>query len=122
MIPALTDELIERGKKRVQKWQKKYQKGKPAEGILIYPHYHCIYCNVMIEKGEEHLEIPTQDKSYPGVDHVCKKCKAKIKEKEEKKSWYRRLGSTKIIMIAVAIVAIVVTIAIIFWLNPFLPP
>ncbi|MHC1590723.1 MAG: hypothetical protein ACXQS8_01430 [Candidatus Helarchaeales archaeon] len=118
----MADDLIERGKKRVQKWQKKYPKKKHSDEVLIYPHYHCIYCNAMIELGEEHLETKIQDKSYPGIDHVCSKCVAKIQEKQEKKPWYKRFTSTKVVLISLAVVAVVITLVVIFWLNPFLPP
>ena len=106
-------------RKTVQKWQKTYQKGKKVKSkeppILIYPHYHCIYCNSMIEKGEAHREEKIQDKNYPGFDHICIRCVHKLDEKEKKKPWYRKMRNIMIIGGAVAAIVIIAIIGIIFW-------
>lgn len=119
----MTDESDE-GKKAVQKWRKKYPKGKgkPGETVLIYPHYHCIYCNSMIDKNEDHETKNIQDKSYPAPDHICSQCSMKREASEAAKPWYKRMKVLMLIGIIAAVIIVIIVVGMILTnpaLNPF---
>jgi predicted nucleic acid-binding Zn ribbon protein len=88
-------------------WKKKFTKGK--EKNYIYPHYHCIVCNKMIEKGSEHIKHKIKEKGLELYERYCsQECYEKVHrvQKKSKKGTYLRW----IIIAGIGIASIVVII------------
>ncbi|MHA1379839.1 MAG: hypothetical protein ACTSRG_15820 [Candidatus Helarchaeota archaeon] len=78
-------------KKPYQKWKRREKKEQDAISASIYPHYHCLICDGIIEKGQSYKRILRKtDRSISFQDFCSKKCYEEFTGppgKAKKKSW-----------------------------------
>ena len=70
----------------MSKWKRKRstEKQKP----YIYPHYHCVVCNKMIEKGEKHIQRVVKEKGLEVIIRYCsQECYDKVHKREGMPFW-----------------------------------
>ncbi|MHA1269617.1 MAG: hypothetical protein ACTSPY_07485 [Candidatus Helarchaeota archaeon] len=93
----------------MSKWKKKSTS--VQEKPYIYPHYHCIICEKIIEKGQKHVKQPIKEKGLEVVNRYCsQECYDKVHQSTKKSFWRKYL--IWIIMAASIIILIIV------WLLP----
>jgi predicted nucleic acid-binding Zn ribbon protein len=72
-------------KKPLQKWKRKMRQ-EQAEAVPIYPHYHCLVCDQMVEKGQTYKTVRrSTNKSVSYMAFCSKKCYEKYAPKPKKK-------------------------------------
>ncbi|MHA1301700.1 MAG: DUF7576 family protein [Candidatus Helarchaeota archaeon] len=99
-------------KKHLQKWKRKEKQEREAASVSIYPHFHCLVCDKMIEKGESYKSILRKtDRSISYQDFCSKECYEKYVGKPGKKR--SRWMIVFYISVIVAIV-VIITLLIIF--------
>ncbi|MBD3227763.1 MAG: hypothetical protein GF329_06205 [Candidatus Lokiarchaeota archaeon] len=83
------------------------------ESTYIYPHYHCIVCNKIIEKNQDHIQKKTVEKGVEFTERYCsQECYGEI-YKEKKKSKKRVIIKWGIIggIAAVSIIVLLILLA-----------
>ena len=98
-------------KKHLQKWRRREKQD--AISSSIYPHYHCMVCDGMLEKGEAYDKILRKtDRSYTYKYFCSKECYEKAvgkpKEKRNLKKWLLYIGLAAGIGVAVVLILIFV--------------
>ena len=73
-------------KKRLQKWKRREKQEQAATAASIYPHYHCLVCDQMIEKDKSYKTVlRSTDRSFSYMDFCSKKCYEEYSGKPKKK-------------------------------------
>ncbi len=95
-------------KKPLQKWKRKIRQ-EQAEAVSIYPHYHCLVCDQMVEKGQTYKIVRKSDnKSISYMAFCSKKCYEKFAPSPKKRGLYK--SPAFYILIAALIVIILISI------------
>lgn len=90
-------------KKPLQKWKRKMRQEQEA-AVTIYPHYHCLVCDQMVEKGQTYKIVrKSTNKSISYMAFCSKKCYDQYAPKPKKKglfkSWFFYILISAIIII-----------------------
>ncbi|MFX1450375.1 MAG: DUF2116 family Zn-ribbon domain-containing protein, partial [Promethearchaeota archaeon] len=92
-----------------QKWKRRMRQEQEAS-VSIYPHYHCLVCDQMIEKGQSYKTVRrSSGKSVSYVTFCSNECYEKYagkpKEKGKSKRWilYGLIPAVVIILVLLII-------------------
>ncbi|MHA1229064.1 MAG: hypothetical protein ACTSRP_00310 [Candidatus Helarchaeota archaeon] len=88
---------------------KRKRRDQTSERHYIYPHYHCVVCNKIIEKGQNHIEKISKERGLEIVNHFCsQKCYDLVHQETKRSFWKKYLPW--IIMASSVIVLIVMMV------------
>ena len=91
----------------MSKWKKKLTLTQEKEPIYIYPHYHCVVCNKMIEKGKKHEQHNVKQRGLQFVERYCsKECYDKVHGKKSNQSFWKKYYLWIIVAVMIAVVVI----------------
>jgi predicted nucleic acid-binding Zn ribbon protein len=98
-------------KKRLQKWRRREKQQQLEASAAIYPHYHCLVCDQIIEKGDSYEILKKSTDKSVYYQHFCsKECYEKYAGKPGKKRglkiWVLYIG----IGVALAVIVILIII------------
>lgn len=72
-------------KKPLQKWRRKMRQEQAESANAIFPHYHCLICEKMIEEGEAYQTVfKVTDKGISYKNFCSEQCYEKFTGKGKK--------------------------------------
>lgn len=99
-------------KKHLQKWKRREKERQAAISASIFPHYHCLICDQMIEQGDSYKRILKKtDRTMTYQDFCSKKCYEEfigVPGKKKKFPWKWIFYIASPIAVVVVIVLIVI--------------
>lgn len=100
-------------KKPLQKWKRRIRQEQAEIAAATYPHYHCLVCDSMIEKGEEYKTVQkSTGTTYTYYQFCSTKCYDRYTGKTEKKK------SSKIwIFYLILPIIIIIVVVLLFTLS-----
>ncbi|NVM03736.1 MAG: DUF2116 family Zn-ribbon domain-containing protein [Candidatus Helarchaeota archaeon] len=90
-------------KKPLQKWKRKMRQEQEA-AVSIYPHFHCLVCDQMVEKGQTYKTVrKSTNKSISYMAFCSKNCyeeyAPKPKKKGRSKKWINYIVLSAVIIL-----------------------